>query len=61
MTAPILLASSLLAVVLVLLLIREHRLRRALEALLRRLIAHWRSHEKNRPTNPNPSDPDERV
>ena len=44
---PILLASSLLAVVLVLILIREHRLRRALESLLRRLITNWRNHEKN--------------
>ena len=35
MTATILLASSLLAVILVLTLIREHRLRQALESLLR--------------------------
>ena len=43
--SAVLLASSVLATVLVILLIREHRLRRALESLLRRLIRHWRSHE----------------
>jgi hypothetical protein len=43
MTAPILLASSALAVVLALALVREVRLRRALQALLRRLLEKWRS------------------
>ena len=51
MTYVILLASSLLAVVLVLILIREHRLRRALESLLRRLLTRWRKHETNRDTD----------
>ena len=46
------LASSLLAVVLVLILIREHRLRRALESLLRRLLTHWRHNEANPARNP---------
>lgn len=45
MVAAVLLASSALAVVLVLALIREVRLRRALENLLRRLLAKWRSTE----------------
>lgn len=43
MTGPIILASSVLAVVLVLALVREVRLRRALQALLRRLLKKWRS------------------
>ena len=43
MVAPVLLASSALAVVLVLALAREIRLRRALETLLRRLLQKWRS------------------
>ena len=43
MTGPIILASSVLAVVLVLVLVREVRLRRALQALLRRLLEKWRS------------------
>jgi len=43
MTNPIVLASSALAVVLVLALIREVRLRRALQILLRRLLERWRS------------------
>lgn len=43
MTGPILLASSLLAVVLVLALVREVRLRRALQTLLRRMLEKWRS------------------
>lgn len=46
------LASSLLAVILVLVLIREHRLRRALESLLRRLLTHWRNNEANPARNP---------
>jgi len=43
MTASVLLASSVLAVVLVLALVREVRLRRALQTLLRRLLERWRS------------------
>jgi hypothetical protein len=43
MTAAVLLASSALAIVLVLALVREVRLRRALQALLRRLLEKWRS------------------
>jgi hypothetical protein len=45
MTAPIILASSTLALVLVLALVREVRLRRALQVLLRRLLEKWRSHK----------------
>jgi len=43
MTAPVLLASSALVLVLVLALVREVRLRRALQSLLRRLFERWRS------------------
>lgn len=43
MHACITLASSALALVLVLALVREVRLRRALQVLLRRLLAKWRS------------------
>jgi len=43
MTNSITLASSVLAVVLVLTLVREVRLRRALQALLRRLLDRWRT------------------
>jgi ABC-type phosphate/phosphonate transport system permease subunit len=46
MAVPIALASSVLAVVLVVVLAREIRLRRALESLLRRLIAYWRTREE---------------
>jgi len=59
MTTAILLACSLLAVILVLTLIHEHRLRRALESLLRRLITHRRHHEQN-PTR-DPDLPDRRM
>ena len=52
MNTTIVLASSLLVVILVLILIREHRLRRALESLLRRLINHWRNHETNSTREP---------
>ena len=41
---PVLLASALLAVVLVFALVREVRLRRALQEVLRRLLEKWRSH-----------------
>jgi hypothetical protein len=51
-------ASSLLAVVLVLALVREVRLRRALQMLLHRLLAHWRFHEK---TNDDADTPDRRA
>ena len=43
MTAAVLLASSALTLVLVLALVREVRLRRALQTLLRRLLERWRS------------------
>ena len=49
MTAIVLVCSSLLAVVIVLALAREIRLRRALESLLRRLLSYWRSHEERQP------------
>ncbi len=42
MTTAVLLASSTLAVVLVLALVREVRLRRALQNLIRRLLEKWR-------------------
>ena len=50
MAVPIALASTVLAVVLVIVLAREIRLRRALESLLRRLLTYWRTHE-NRKTH----------
>jgi hypothetical protein len=53
MATPIAVAASVLAVVLVFVLAREIRLRRALEALLKKLIAYWRSHA-------NASEPDAR-
>jgi hypothetical protein len=43
MTAAVLLASSGLAVILILALVREVRLRRALQALRHRLLIQWRS------------------
>jgi hypothetical protein len=43
MTNSVVVASSVLAVVLVLALIREVRLRRALQVLLRRLLDKWRT------------------
>jgi len=43
MEFPVILASSALALVLTLALVREVRLRRALQALLRRLLEKWRS------------------
>jgi hypothetical protein len=49
---PVLLASSLLAVVLVLALAREVRLRRALQQLLTRILNYWRKrHDKNDPSD----------
>ena len=50
MTVSVLAASSALAVVLVVALVREVRLRRALQMLLRRLIEHWRMHGKTTQT-----------
>lgn len=44
MVASVLLASTALAFVLVIALVREVRLRRALQAVLRRLLQKWRSH-----------------
>lgn len=53
MTLPIVLASSLLAVALVVALAREVRLRRALQRLLSRLLIHWRKHDtEDRPILP---------
>ena len=49
MTISVIAATSLLAVVLVHALVREVRLRRALQTLLRRLLIHWRSHGKAKP------------
>jgi hypothetical protein len=55
MTIAILLASSLLAVVLVLALAREVRLRRALQQLLTRILNYWRKrHDKNDPSDRRP-------
>ena len=48
MTLPILVTSSLLVVILCVVLAREVRLRRALQRLLAKLLAHWRNaHENN--------------
>jgi hypothetical protein len=52
MTAAIVLASSVLAVVLAIALAREIRLRRALQKLLSRLLTLWRTHAKKPPTPP---------
>lgn len=49
MAVPIAVASSVLAMILVIALAREIRLRRALESLLRRLLSYWRTHEKRYP------------
>lgn len=43
MMLPVILASSALAIVLTFALVREMRLRRALQFLLRRLLEKWRS------------------
>jgi hypothetical protein len=51
----VLLASSLLVVILVLVLVREVRLRRALQQLLHNLLARWSNyHEANRNRDDNP-------
>ena len=52
MATPIILASSLLAVVLVAALVREVRLRRALQRLLSRLLTAWRTRHAENPTVP---------
>ena len=44
--APVLLASSALVLVLSIALVREVRLRRALQALLRQLLRHWRQNAR---------------
>jgi hypothetical protein len=49
MATPVAVASTVLAVVLVVVLAREIRLRRALESLLRKLLAYWRSREERSP------------
>ena len=51
MAVSIALASSVLTVVLVIVLAREIRLRRALESLLRKLLAYWRTHEERKTRN----------
>ena len=57
MSYPVLLASSALAVILVLALAREMRLRRALQRLLARLLKFWRKqHAENPPTGPTDDD-----
>jgi hypothetical protein len=43
MTYALVLIFALLAIALCVALVREHRLRRALEALLKRIITAWRS------------------
>jgi hypothetical protein len=58
MAVPIAVASTVLAVILVIVLAREIRLRRALESLLRRLLSYWRSHEeRNTRDTRHPADP----
>jgi hypothetical protein len=59
-------ASALLSVVLALALVREVRLRRALEALLRRILKTWRRIHGSNPTRSGrnadrDADPDERL
>ena len=44
MAVPIAVASTVLAVILVFVLAREIRLRRALECLLKKLLTYWRPH-----------------
>jgi hypothetical protein len=48
MTAAIVLASSLLAVLLAVALLREIRLRRALQKLLAKFLILWRTHANHR-------------
>ena len=43
MTYAIILTSALLAIALAAALVREHRLRKALESLLKKIITAWRS------------------
>ena len=50
--SAVILASTALAVVLAVALAREVRLRRALESLLRRILAYRRRYDKPRPRDP---------
>jgi hypothetical protein len=60
MAVPIAVASTVLAVILVIVLAREIRLRRALESLLRRLLTYWRTHAHTRvPDADRPAAPDD--
>ena len=45
MLIPVVVATSALAMVLTVALVREVRFRRALQALLIRLLKHWRQHD----------------
>ena len=59
-------ASALLSAVLALALVREVRLRRALEALLRRILSTWRRFNGSNSTRPgrnvdDRADPDDRL
>jgi len=59
MNTAILLASSTLALILIVALVREVRLRRALQRLLTRLLAYWRNpHGENPPDRPRSPRPD---
>ena len=66
MITPVTLASSLLAVALVVALVREHRLRRAFQKLLAKLL-NARSHEyaetpaSSTDVDTTPTDPDSRL
>ncbi len=61
MATPIAVASSVLAVVLVIVLAREIRLRRALECLLKKLLTYWRTHAHARaPDADRPADAGDR-
>ena len=51
MTYAVVVASALLAVLLTCAWAKEFRLRRALQALLARIFAHWRSTHETNPTN----------
>ena len=50
MTQAIILCSSILAIALAAALLREHRLRRGLETLLRKLITVWRNQHEDTPS-----------
>lgn len=60
MNLPYVLASSTLALILVLALVREVRMRRALQKLLIQLLTLWRNrHAKDAPGPPSPHPPDD--